>query len=155
VQTQFYRGAYRFLRKLGFKGLIHASNWSTASPEFFGPLEKLSYTAGDFVDRHGYFECNHKGDNAAWSIRPGHTYSDRSALRFDAGEPGKPRQFVHPVMDPHYDDKPSIRGDIFISTNPAHVSGSPGLFRGVWRATEQRLPSTLRSMARTGSSQTL
>jgi hypothetical protein len=25
-----------------------------------------------------------RGDNAAWSIRNGHTYSDRSALRFDA-----------------------------------------------------------------------
>jgi hypothetical protein len=60
------------------------------------------------VDRHGYFECNHKGDNAAWSIRNGHTYSDRSALRFDAPDPAKPRQFVHPVMDPHYAGKPSM-----------------------------------------------
>lgn len=108
VQTKFYQDAVAFLRKLGFKGLITPSNWSTASPEVFGPLEKLSYTAGDFIDRHGYFECNHKGDNAAWSIRNGHTYSDRSALRFDAGDPTKPRQFVHPVMDPHYDDKPSM-----------------------------------------------
>lgn len=73
VQTAFYRGTYDYVRSLGFKGLIHASNWATASPEVFGPLEKLSYTAGDFVDRHGYFECNHKGENAAWSIRAGHT----------------------------------------------------------------------------------
>src|SRR5262249_32884577 len=90
---------------LGCKAMIEASNWSTASPEIFGPLEKLSYTTGDFIDRHGYFSCNHKGDNAAWSIRAGHTSSDRSALRFE-GEAGK--QFVHPVMDPHYDDRPSI-----------------------------------------------
>jgi hypothetical protein len=108
VQTEFYRDGYQHLRQLGFKGLIHASNWATASPEVLGPLEKLSYTAGDFVDRHGYFESNHKGDNAAWSIRPNHTYSDRSALRFDPPTPGKPRQFVHPVMDVHYDDKPSM-----------------------------------------------
>ncbi len=108
VQTRFYAETYQFLRQLGFKGVIHASNWSTASPEVFGPLEKLSYTAGDCIDRHGYFECNHKGDNAAWSIRNGHTYSERSALRFDSSEPGKPKQFVHPVMDPHYDDKPSM-----------------------------------------------
>jgi hypothetical protein len=71
-------------------------------------LEKLTYTTGDFIDRHGYFECDHKGDNAAWSVRNGHTYSDRSALRFDAPDPTKPRQFVHPVMDPHYDGKPSM-----------------------------------------------
>ncbi len=108
VQTKFYQDTIAFLRGLGFKGLITASNWATASPEVFGPLEKLSYTVGDFIDRHGYFECNHKGDNAAWSIRNGHTYSDRSALRFDAPDPTKPRQFVHPVMDPHYDGKPSM-----------------------------------------------
>jgi uncharacterized protein with NAD-binding domain and iron-sulfur cluster len=108
VQTKFYQDTVAFLRKLGFKGLITPSNWSTASPEVFGPLEKLSYTTGDFIDRHGYFECNHKGDNAAWSIRDGHTYSDRSALRFDAQDSAQPRQFVHPVMDPHYDHKPSM-----------------------------------------------
>lgn len=108
VQTRFYQDTIAFLRRLGFKGLITPSNWATASPEVFGPLEKLSYTTGDFMDRHGYFECNLKGDNAAWSIRNGHTYSDRSALRFDAPELTKPRQFVHPVMDPHYDQKPSM-----------------------------------------------
>lgn len=108
LQTQFYADTAAFLRQLGFKGLITASNWSTASPEVLGPLEKLSYTTGDFMDRHGYFGCDHKGDNAAWSIRNGHTYADRSALRFDPEQPGKPRQFVHPVMDPHYDDRPSM-----------------------------------------------
>ncbi len=108
AQAKFYRDTVAFLRKLGFKGLITPSNWSTASPEVFGPLEKLSYTTGDFIDRHGYFESNHKGDNAAWSIRDGHTYSDRSALRFEADDPVKPRQFVHPIMDPHYDGKPSM-----------------------------------------------
>ncbi len=108
LQAKFYQDTIDYLRQLGFKGLITPSNWATASPEVFGPLEKLSYTTGDFMDRHGYFECNHKGDNAAWSIRNGHTYSDRSALRFDAPDPTKPRQFVHPVMDPHYDRKPSM-----------------------------------------------
>ena len=107
-QSTFYRETVGYLRKLGFKGLITPSNWATASPEVFGPLEKLSYTEGDFIDRHGYFECNHKGENAAWSVRNGHTYSDRSALRFEASDPSKPRQFVHPVMDPHYDRKPSM-----------------------------------------------
>jgi hypothetical protein len=107
-QNRFYQETIAFLRQLGFKGLITPSNWSTASPQVFGPLEKLTYTTGDFIDRHGYFECNHKGDNAAWSIRNGHTYSDRSALRFDAPDPTKPKQFVHPIMDPHYDNKPSM-----------------------------------------------
>lgn len=125
TQTKFYRGTYSFLRKLGFKGLIHASNWSTASPEVLGPLEKLSYTEGDFIDRHGYFECSHKGDSAEWSIRNGHTYQDRSALRFEAGDPTKPRQFVHPVMDPHYDAKPSMISETTFTRPNRYRSEAP------------------------------
>ena len=108
LQTRFYTEASAHLRKLGFKGLITASNWATASPEVLGPLEKLSYTTGDFIDRHGYFSCFHKGENSEWSIRESHTYAHRSALRFDPVEAGKPRLFVHPVMDPHYAGKPSM-----------------------------------------------
>jgi len=108
VQTRFYTETYSFLRKLGFKGPVTASNWATASPEFLGPLEKLSYRCADFIDRHGYLGCNHKGSDSAWSLRNGHTYSDRSALRFDDERPAKLRQFVHPAMDPHYDGKPSM-----------------------------------------------
>jgi hypothetical protein len=108
TQSHFYQTTYDHVRGLGFRGLIHASNWTTASPERLGPLEKWSYTVGDFIDRHGYFECHHQGDNAAWSIRKEHTYRDRSALRFEANEPEKPRGFTHPIMDPHYDDKPSM-----------------------------------------------
>lgn len=107
-QRAFYEETYRFLRGLGFRGVITASNWTTASPEVLGPLEKYTYTAGDFLDRHGYFGCRHRGENAAWSIREGHTYVDRSALRFDPEEPGKPRVFAHPAFDPSYDGKPSM-----------------------------------------------
>jgi hypothetical protein len=109
LQTEFYTRTHDFLRKLGFKGVVTASNWATASPEVFGPMEKLSYViGGDFVDRHGYFSCNHKGEAAEWSIRNGHTYSDRSALRFDAEVPGKSKLFAHPAMDPQYNDHPSM-----------------------------------------------
>jgi hypothetical protein len=108
LQRKFYAETYGYLRSLGFRGVITASNWSTASPEVFGPLEKWSYTATDFVDRHCYFSVEHKGEASEWSIRNGHTFTDRSALRFEPSVPGKPKQFVHPVMDPTYDDKPSM-----------------------------------------------
>jgi hypothetical protein len=108
TQRNFYAETYKFLRDIGFKGVITASNWATASPEVFGPLEKLSYTVGDFVDRHGYFSSYHKGKDSEWSIRDGHTYSDRSALKFEGPQPGKPKQFVHPSMDPTYSNKPSM-----------------------------------------------
>jgi hypothetical protein len=110
VQSQrgFYEQMYRFLRNLGFKGVITASNWATADPRVLGPLEKYTYTAGDFIDRHGYFAGTHTGEHSAWSLRDGQVYSDRSALRFEPAEPGKPKLFVHPAMDIHYDGKPSM-----------------------------------------------
>lgn len=107
-QTGFYRETYAFLKALGVKGVITASNWTTASAEVLGPLEKLSYTVGDFIDRHGYFNSNQRGEHAEWSIRDGHTYSDRSALRFDPESPGGPRLFTHPGMDVKYNHLPSM-----------------------------------------------
>lgn len=107
-QRAFYSETYRFLRGLGFQGVITASNWTTASPEILGPLEKYSYTVTDFIDRHGYFSCHSQGEASEWSVRDGHTYADRSALRFDPEAPGKSRAFVHPAMDPSYDGKPSM-----------------------------------------------
>jgi hypothetical protein len=107
-QRTFYAEQVRFLRELGYKGLITCSNWTTASAEVLGPLEKYSYTVGDFIDRHGYFGSRARGEGAEWSIRAGHTYRDCSALRFETedGEPGK--VFLHPSMDPHYADLPSM-----------------------------------------------
>lgn len=107
-QRTFYKETVDFLRGLGYKGLITCSNWATASPEVFGPLEKYSYTVGDFIDRHGYFGSHNAGVNSEWSIQNGHTYEDRSALRFDAEDRTKPKQFVHPIMDIHYNGMPSM-----------------------------------------------
>ena len=108
LQRRFYDESSQFLRGLGFKGLITASNWATASPEVFGPLEKFTYTSGDFIDRHGYFGCRNEGEFSEWSMRDGHSWVDRSALRFESEESGKPASFVHPAMDPKYDNKPSM-----------------------------------------------
>lgn len=108
AQRDFYEKQSAFLRDLGYRGLITCSNWTTASAEILGPLEKYSYTVGQFVDRHGYFGSRARGEGAEWSIRDGHTYRDRSALRFepDDGQPGQ--LFVHPVMDPEYARLPSM-----------------------------------------------
>ena len=43
----FYQRSRDYLRQIGFKGLVTCSNWTTASAEVLGPLEKYSYTAGD------------------------------------------------------------------------------------------------------------
>jgi len=72
------------------------------------PLERLSYTAGDCIDRHGYFSSIHQGDALGYSICNGQTFSNRSALRFDPAEPGKPKDFTNPAMDLHYNQMPSM-----------------------------------------------
>ena len=107
-QRNFYVETSKALRDLGFQGVICASNWFTADPRVLGPLERYTYNTCDFIDRHGYFGCDTKGEAADWSIRDGHTYADRSALRFDPEEPGKAKAFVHPAMDLGYDGKPSM-----------------------------------------------
>ncbi|MGA2499964.1 MAG: hypothetical protein ABSH20_19675, partial [Tepidisphaeraceae bacterium] len=107
-QRQFYADTIAYLRSLGFKGLVTCSNWYTASAEILGPLERYSYNVGDFIDRHGYFGCDQKGDNSGWSVREGHTWSDRSALRFDGEKPGSAKSFGHPAMDVIIDNKPTM-----------------------------------------------
>ena len=107
-QRGFYQRQIQYLREMGFKGVVTASNWTTADARVLGPLEKYSYTPGDFIDRHGYFGCQNKGDSSEWSIRDGHTFIDRSALKFEPEQIGKPKEFMNTIMDIHYDDKPSM-----------------------------------------------
>ncbi|SIN74229.1 hypothetical protein SAMN05444166_0577 [Singulisphaera sp. GP187] len=124
-QRGFYEATYKNLRTLGFRGLITASNWTTASQAILGPLEKYSYTSTDFIDRHGYFSCLAKGENSDWSIRNGHTYADRSALRFDPEQPGKPKEFAHPASDPQYGSKPSMISETTFNRPNRYRSEAP------------------------------
>ncbi|MFO0911104.1 MAG: hypothetical protein U0794_22650, partial [Isosphaeraceae bacterium] len=133
VQRDFYRDMASYLRSLGFKGVITASNWTTASPEILGPIEKYTYTVTDFLDRHGYFAGKHDGENSAWSIREGQVYADRSALRFEAETPGKPRVFTHPAMDVKYDNKPSMISETTWNRPNRYRSEAP-LFYAVYGA---------------------
>ncbi len=109
LQRNFYDESISFLKDdLGFTGLVTASNWHTASPEFFGPLEKFSYSGGDFIDRHGYFGNFHTGDRSNYSVAEGHIIAHRSALKFDPKKPGEPPSYSHPVTDTEINEKPSM-----------------------------------------------
>lgn len=80
-QHRFYQATTSYLHdELGYPGLIVAGNWKTADPTVLDALERYTYTAGDVIDRHGYFSGEHKGEGAAWSVRVGHTFNNRSAL---------------------------------------------------------------------------
>ncbi len=108
LQREFYGQTCDFLRGLGFKGCIATSGWTTADPQYLGPLDKYTNTVADYVDRHGYFGGLRHGPNEGWALMNSQTYADRSALRFDNEQPGKGKLFVNPVMDPHYDNRPSM-----------------------------------------------
>ena len=109
TQRDFYDKTLKKIRDLGFKGLITATNWGTADPRVLGPIERYTYCGTDFIDRHGYFGGQLKGQDAGWSIREGYTYTDRSALRFDNSEPNiSTRTFGNPAADITYDGKPSM-----------------------------------------------
>ena len=69
-------------------------------------------------------------------MREGHTYSDRSALRFDPETPGKPRQFVHPAMDPHYAGLPSMISETTFCRPNRYRSEAP-IYYAVYGALQQ------------------
>jgi hypothetical protein len=133
TQRSFYSDSTKWLRDQGFEGLVTASNWTTANNDILGPLEKYSYTPGDFMDRHGYFSCMHKGEAAEWSIRDGHTYRDRSALRFEPEETGKPPDFSHPAADPCFNGMPSMVSETTWN-RPNRYRGEAPLFYAAYGA---------------------
>lgn len=132
TQRGFYQSMASYARARG-QALITTSNWTTANNDILGPLEKYSYTPGDFIDRHGYFSCQHKGEAAEWSIRDGHTYRDRSALRFEPEEAGKPLDFSHPAADPMFNGKPSMISETTWN-RPNRYRGEAPLFYAAYGA---------------------
>lgn len=84
----FYEQAVDFFReKCHYKGLVSCSNWHTADARMLDALERYCYTAGDVIDHHGYYDHNHEGEHASWSVRPGHTFRSQSALHLRKRNP--------------------------------------------------------------------
>ncbi|MCS7033268.1 MAG: hypothetical protein NZ561_04630 [Phycisphaerae bacterium] len=115
LQTQFFLETRQFLRdSCGYGGLIVGSNWQTADARLLGPLDKLSNTVADVMDRHGYYAGKHQGQRAAYAIDAGDQFFDRAAVRFDSPEGADPsrRSFHTPIWDVAYAGKPSIISEI-------------------------------------------
>jgi hypothetical protein len=103
-QRGFYEETVAFLEdEIGFNGSIYASNWTTASPRYLEPLEKWTYFAADFTDRHGYYEGFREGEGANFSVREGHLYTDRAGPIFQPadGSTGS-HSFSMPLMNAVY-----------------------------------------------------
>jgi hypothetical protein len=104
LQRGFYADQTKYLKEeLGFKGLVVASNWTTADNAILLPIERWTYQAGDIIDKHGYFGGEHKGDGSSYSVRVGHTYKDRTGLDSLAKLP------VHMIQENNY---PSMISEI-------------------------------------------
>jgi hypothetical protein len=81
TQRDFYAGMNKYMKDLGLKAPVSASNWTTADNLVLGGIERWTYAATDVIDKHGYFGGKHEGDHAAgYSVREGHKYEDKSAL---------------------------------------------------------------------------
>ncbi|MEJ5250885.1 MAG: hypothetical protein WHX60_03285 [Armatimonadota bacterium] len=105
-QRQFFAQMRDYLKRdLGYKGLVQASNWITASAQILGPLDKWSNAVCDYMDRHGYFGGPHEGERAGWSLSVGDLYDDACALTEVAKGP-------LPLMDVIYNGLPSIISEV-------------------------------------------
>jgi len=81
-QRAYYRRTRDYIKgKLGYGGLVSASNWTTADPALLEAVEHYSYAPCDVMDRHGYFQGKHEGEGSAYSLRQGHSWQDLSALK--------------------------------------------------------------------------
>ncbi len=81
TQRDFYANTNKYMKELGLKAPVSASNWTTADNLVLGGVERWTYAATDVIDKHGYFGGKHEGDGSAgYSVREGHRYEDKSAL---------------------------------------------------------------------------
>jgi hypothetical protein len=84
----FYEEAIdRFRTEGHYQGLVSCGNWHTADARMLDALERYCYTAGDVIDRHGYFDPPHQGEASSWSVRPGQTFQSESALHLLRNNP--------------------------------------------------------------------
>lgn len=110
LSHDFYSEMVRFVREdIGSGSMISASNWITANPQRMEALERYSYEAADWMDRHAYYDPNHTSAlNMSYSVQVGDTYKPASAVE----NPDK-----MPVKFIHNEDHPSMISEI-TWTNP-------------------------------------
>lgn len=80
TQRDFYAKTSAYMKELGLKAPVSASNWTTADNLILGGVERWTYAATEVIDKHGYFGGKHQGEGAGWSVREGHTFEDKCAL---------------------------------------------------------------------------
>ena len=132
-QKRFYEDTVRFLRRdLGVKCLISCSNWHTADAVTLDGLERYTYTAGDVIDRHGYFGGPHKGPRAGYSVSVGDTYVDRAGVLEPAALPIQVNQvdgYPHIISEIGWPNPNRFKAEFpFIAACYGALQGIDGVF---------------------------
>lgn len=132
-QREFYTSIVNYFKKeLGVGGLISPSNWHVSDGPMLDALERYTYTAGDVIDRHGYFGGEHKGEGANYSVREGHTFKNRAAVKAPGNLPIQFFQiddYPHIISEIGWPNPNRYRSDAtFLSSAYGSLQGADGFF---------------------------
>ncbi len=100
-QYSFYQDMKTYFKEqLGAQNLISTSNWHVSDPSMLGALERYTYTAGDVIDRHGYFSGPHNSPDGrhSYAVDTGHTFENLASVTVPAQ---LPLQFIQINDYPH------------------------------------------------------
>jgi len=133
VQRGFYEKQTQFIKQvLGYGGLVSCSNWQTADADVLDAVERWTYTAGDVIDRHGYFGGKHTGPGASYSVRTGHKYVDRPAVTNLLDLPIQVNQvadYPHTISEINWPQPNRYRADLtFLAAAYAGLQDVDGLY---------------------------
>ena len=95
-------------------------------------LGRWTYTAGDVMDRHGYFSGKHEGQDVGWSVAAGQTFESKSGLTAPGELPIEVVQaagFPHIISELGYSQPNAYRADgpLFCAAYGA-LQGIDGLY---------------------------
>ncbi|QOV92167.1 hypothetical protein [Humisphaera borealis] len=133
LQRGFYDTATKYIKNdLKYGGLVVASNWGVADPAMLNATERWTYTAGDVMDSHGYFEADHKGDGSAYSVRVGHTFKDIAPVTVPSLLPLRFQQvadYPQIISEIGFTQPNRYRADaVFLSSAYGALQGVDGMF---------------------------
>ncbi len=133
LQKRYYDETIRYIKDtLGYRGLVSCSNWKTADDVLLGPIERWTYTAGDVIDRHGYFGGPHKGPRSRYAVDTGDTFKDRSALLEPTAHPVQVSQvegYPHIISELGWPNPNRFRAEMtMIGAAAGSVQGLDGVF---------------------------
>ncbi|HEY8667439.1 MAG TPA: hypothetical protein VIL86_12280, partial [Tepidisphaeraceae bacterium] len=132
-QRGFYLDTVKYVREeLGAGCLISPSNWTVSDPVMLDALERYSYTAGDVIDRHGYFSPKVEGEGAGYSVRVGHRFqSIASVLNPEMVPLGVSQVADYPqiISEINWQNPNRYRADAtFLTSAYSGLQGTDGIF---------------------------